>query len=133
MLSLTEKSNLTQILQSLQIKMLGELGMMAMTVPEDLGGAGLDNLAYAIAIEEISRGCASAGCIMSVNNVGKLLGFCISFGFTGTVDQYHHLIILWCLFDETMTSRFVFTTKPYFGVMLFCLTPKCSFNGQKSQ
>lgn len=50
--------------------MLGELGMMAMTVPEDLGGAGLDNLAYAIAIEEISRGCASAGCIMSVNNVG---------------------------------------------------------------
>lgn len=70
MISLTEKSNLTPILQSLQIKMLGELGMMAMTVPEDLGGAGLDNLAYAIAIEEISRGCASAGCIMSVNNVG---------------------------------------------------------------
>ncbi|XP_028400284.1 short-chain specific acyl-CoA dehydrogenase, mitochondrial-like [Dendronephthya gigantea] len=51
-----------------QIKKLGELGMMAMTVPESLGGAGLDNLGYAIAMEEISRGCASTGCIMSVNN-----------------------------------------------------------------
>lgn len=32
------------------------------------GGTGLDYLAYAIAMEEISRGCASAGVIMSVNN-----------------------------------------------------------------
>lgn len=47
--------------------------MMAMTVPESLGGAGLDNLAYAIAMEEISRGCASTGVIMSVNNVGYVL------------------------------------------------------------
>ena len=31
------------------------------------GGAGLDTLAYAVACEEISRGCASAGVIMSVN------------------------------------------------------------------
>jgi len=40
-----------------------------MEVPESLGGSGLDYLAYAIATEEISRGCASTGCIMSVNNV----------------------------------------------------------------
>lgn len=39
-----------------QIKKMGELGLMAVTVPEDLGGAGLDYLAYAIAMEEISRG-----------------------------------------------------------------------------
>lgn len=32
------------------------------------GGTGLDYLAYAIALEEISRGCASTGVIMSVNN-----------------------------------------------------------------
>lgn len=48
---------------------MGELGLLAMDVPEELGGAGLDYLAYAIAIEEISRGCASTGVIMSVNNV----------------------------------------------------------------
>ncbi|KFM60695.1 Short-chain specific acyl-CoA dehydrogenase, mitochondrial, partial [Stegodyphus mimosarum] len=51
-----------------QIKKLGELGLLAVTLPENQGGAGLDYLAYAIAMEEISRGCASCGVIMSVNN-----------------------------------------------------------------
>ncbi|XP_058790347.1 short-chain specific acyl-CoA dehydrogenase, mitochondrial isoform X2 [Phymastichus coffea] len=51
-----------------QIKKMGELGLLAVTVPESLGGTGLDYLAYAIAMEEISRGCASTGVIMSVNN-----------------------------------------------------------------
>nr|KAG5702314.1 hypothetical protein BaRGS_002981 [Batillaria attramentaria] len=51
-----------------QVKKLGELGMLCMDVPESEGGTGLDYLAYAIAMEEISRGCASTGCIMSVNN-----------------------------------------------------------------
>lgn len=51
-----------------QIKKMGELGLMAIAVPEELGGTGLDYLAYAIALEEISRGCASSGVIMSVNN-----------------------------------------------------------------
>lgn len=51
-----------------QIKQMGELGLMAVTVPDSLGGTGLDNLAYAIGMEEISRGCASCGVVMSVNN-----------------------------------------------------------------
>ena len=42
---------------------------MAITTPESLGGAELDNLGYAIAMEEISRGCASTSVVMSVNNV----------------------------------------------------------------
>lgn len=51
-----------------QIKKMGELGLMGITVPEELGGPGLDYLAYSIAMEEISRGCASAGVIMSAHN-----------------------------------------------------------------
>lgn len=51
------------------MKKLGELGLMAIDVPEVYGGTGLDYLAYAIAMEEISRGCASCGVVMSVNNV----------------------------------------------------------------
>lgn len=51
-----------------QVKKLAELGLMGVAVPESEGGAGLDNLAYAIAMEEVSRGCASTGVIMSVNN-----------------------------------------------------------------
>ncbi|KAJ8312572.1 hypothetical protein KUTeg_009945 [Tegillarca granosa] len=51
-----------------QVKKLGELGLLCVNVPASEGGTGLDYLAYAIAMEEISRGCASTGCIMSVNN-----------------------------------------------------------------
>lgn len=51
-----------------QVAQLGELGLMGIAVEEEFGGAGLDYLAYAVALEEISRGCASTGVIMSVNN-----------------------------------------------------------------
>lgn len=47
---------------------MGALGLMGVAIPEEYGGTGLDYLAYAVALEEISRGCASAGVIMSVNN-----------------------------------------------------------------
>jgi alkylation response protein AidB-like acyl-CoA dehydrogenase len=50
------------------VNKLGELGFMGMMVPESYGGAGLDTLSYALAIEEISKVDASCGVIMSVNN-----------------------------------------------------------------
>jgi butyryl-CoA dehydrogenase len=50
------------------IRQMAELGFMGIAVPEEYGGAGMDNVCYAIAMEEISRACASTGVIMSVNN-----------------------------------------------------------------
>jgi butyryl-CoA dehydrogenase len=50
------------------IRMMGELGLMGVTIPEEYGGAGADSICYVIAIEEISRACASTGVIMSINN-----------------------------------------------------------------
>lgn len=50
------------------VKKLGKLGFMGMTVPKEYGGAGMDDVSYAIAVEEISRVCASHGVTMSVNN-----------------------------------------------------------------
>ncbi len=50
------------------VKGMAELGMMGVAVPTEYGGAGSDNVSYALAIEEISRACASTGVIMSVNN-----------------------------------------------------------------
>jgi butyryl-CoA dehydrogenase len=51
-----------------QVKKLADLGFLGIAVDEKWGGAGLDHVAYAIAMEEISAGCASTGVIMSVNN-----------------------------------------------------------------
>ena len=50
------------------VKKMGEMGFMGMEVPEQYGGAGMDTLAYVLALEEISRADASHGVIMSVNN-----------------------------------------------------------------
>jgi butyryl-CoA dehydrogenase len=50
------------------VKELGEMGLMGVTVPAEHGGAGMDPLAYAVAMEEISRGCASTGVILSAQN-----------------------------------------------------------------
>src|SRR5262249_18865574 len=45
-----------------------ELGLTGIALPEAEGGAGFDHIAYTIAIEEISRCCASTGVILSVQN-----------------------------------------------------------------
>ena len=50
------------------IKKMGEMGFMGIEVPEEYGGAGMDTLAYALALEEICKADASHGTIMSVNN-----------------------------------------------------------------
>ena len=47
---------------------LAEMGLLAVAIPPEWGGAGMDNVCYALAMEEISRGCAGTGVIMSVNN-----------------------------------------------------------------
>ena len=47
---------------------LGELGFMGIAVPDQYGGAGMDYISYVLALSEISRGDASVGVIMSVNN-----------------------------------------------------------------
>jgi len=51
-----------------QVKKLGELGLMGMHVSSEFGGSDMDTMSYAIAMEEISRVCASTGVIMSANN-----------------------------------------------------------------
>jgi butyryl-CoA dehydrogenase len=47
---------------------MGELGLMGIAVPEAYGGGGSDTVAYALALEEVARACASHAVIMSVNN-----------------------------------------------------------------
>jgi butyryl-CoA dehydrogenase len=47
---------------------MAELGFLGLAIPVEYGGAGLDHIAYVLVMEEVSRGCASSGVIMSVNN-----------------------------------------------------------------
>jgi alkylation response protein AidB-like acyl-CoA dehydrogenase len=50
------------------IQKMAALNLMGIAVPEVYGGGGADVLSYVIALEEIARGCAGVGVIMSVNN-----------------------------------------------------------------
>jgi butyryl-CoA dehydrogenase len=50
------------------VRQLAEMGLMGVAIPPEWGGAGMDTVSYAIAMEEISAGCAGTGVIMSVNN-----------------------------------------------------------------
>jgi alkylation response protein AidB-like acyl-CoA dehydrogenase len=50
------------------IREMGKLGFMGIEVPEEYGGAGMDTMAYVLAMVEICKADASHGTIMSVNN-----------------------------------------------------------------
>jgi alkylation response protein AidB-like acyl-CoA dehydrogenase len=50
------------------LRQMGELGFLGMTVPEPLGGAGLDYVSYAAALIEIAAGDGGLSTLMSVNN-----------------------------------------------------------------
>lgn len=49
------------------LKKLGEAGIMGVPYPEEYGGAGLDNVSYAIAVEEVSRACGSTGLFLAAH------------------------------------------------------------------
>lgn len=50
------------------IREMGQLGLMGIEVPEEYGGAGMDSIAYALAVMEIAAADAATSTIMSVNN-----------------------------------------------------------------
>ncbi len=65
------------------LKQLGELKMMGIAVPEEYGGGGMDYVSYVLSLIEISKGWASTGVIMSVNNSR----YCFPVGAYGTDEQ----------------------------------------------
>jgi butyryl-CoA dehydrogenase len=67
---------------------LGELGMLGVFIPEEYGGSGLDNVAYALVIEELSVECASTGVIVSAHSS---LGSWPILG-TGTEEQKNRFL-----------------------------------------
>ena len=68
--------------RELMFDKLGELGLAGMIIPEQFGGAGADYISYAIAVEELSRVCASTGVTLSAH-----LSLCANPIFTFGSDQ----------------------------------------------
>ncbi len=47
---------------------MGPLGLLGLNVPEEYGGAGVDAVSAAIAIEELGWGCGSTGLVLAAHN-----------------------------------------------------------------
>ncbi len=71
------------------VRRLGEMGWLGIPIPEDEGGAGLDTLAYAIAIEEIGRVWGSLGLIVAAHTS---LG-CGPLHLAGTPEQKEQFLV----------------------------------------
>jgi alkylation response protein AidB-like acyl-CoA dehydrogenase len=72
-----------------QAKMLAEMGFLGMMVPEEYGGSGLDTVSYVLAMEEVSRACASTSVTMTVQN--SLV--CWPVEHFGTEEQKHKYLV----------------------------------------
>lgn len=63
-----------ELFPSALLKGLADLGLMAVNVPEELGGAAAGPVAYALAMQEVARACASTAVTMAVTNmVGEVI------------------------------------------------------------
>ncbi|MGE5182453.1 MAG: acyl-CoA dehydrogenase family protein [Acidobacteriota bacterium] len=57
-----------------ELRELGGMGLLAINVPEELGGAGAGVVAYSLVLQELARGDASVAVAVSVTNmVGELI------------------------------------------------------------
>lgn len=70
-----------------ELKALGELGALGMTVPEQWGGAGLDYTALVIALEEIAAGDGAISTIVSVQN-SLPCGILLKYGNQAQKEKY---------------------------------------------
>ncbi len=65
--SAAERDETERFDRGLMFDRLAELGLTGIVFPEEYGGAGADYISYAIAVEELSRVCASTGVTLSAH------------------------------------------------------------------
>ena len=71
------------------VRQMAALGLLGLPFPEKYGGAGMDTLAYAIAVEEVARVCASTAITLAAHvslGCGPVYG-------TGTEDQKQRFLV----------------------------------------
>ena len=67
---------------------LGDLGLMGVCVPAEIGGAGADFLSYILVLEELSRGDAGVGVTVAVHTSACTLPLIAH----GTLEQVERLV-----------------------------------------
>jgi len=87
---------------------MGEMGLTGIPYPEEYGGAGMDNLCYAIAVEELSRVCGSSSVLISAHT--SLCAWPIYY--FGTEEQKQKYLIPLC---EGTTMGAMGLTEPAAG------------------
>jgi butyryl-CoA dehydrogenase len=70
-----------------ELRTLGELGAMGMVVPDEWGGAGMDYVSLAVALEEIAAGDGATSTIVAVQN-SVVCGPLAAFGTDAQKDRY---------------------------------------------
>jgi butyryl-CoA dehydrogenase len=100
------------------------LGLTGITVPERYGGAGMDHICYAIAIEEIARACASTAVILSVQN--SL--YCGAIEHFGTEEQKQKFLIPFARGEKIGSYAL---TEPQAGSNAAALTTKAVRRGDR--
>ena len=101
-----------------------ELGLTGIAFPENYGGAGMDHICYSIAIEEISRVCASTGTILSVQN--SL--FCDPIYRFGTEEQKKKFLVPFARGEKIGCYAL---TEPQAGSNAAALTTKAVLKGDR--
>jgi butyryl-CoA dehydrogenase len=101
-----------------------ELGLTAVALPEEYGGAGMDHVGYSIVIEEISRVCASTGVILSVQN--SL--FCDCLYRFGTEEQKRKFLVPVARGEKVACYAL---TEPQAGSNAAAISTRASRNGDR--
>ncbi len=69
------------------IPKMGEIGLFGIPIPEELGGVGMGNVEYVMAVEEVSKACASTGVTISAHT-----SLCcwpiLAYGTDGQMEKY---------------------------------------------
>ena len=92
------------------VKKMADLGLLGMTIPAAFGGSAGDTVSYAIAVEEISRVCASHGAIFTAH-ISLAMGAILRYGTKAQKEKY--------LFDLAAGSK----------LGAFCLTDSAGSAG----
>ncbi len=64
---LAKELDITERFPTGTVAKMAEMGMMGLPVPEELGGAGVDQMGYVLAIEELAKVCATTAIILSAH------------------------------------------------------------------